>query len=402
MKNILVFIFLVVFISPVAVYLGSSDGLPIYFSISTFFLLFSVFFKIFSLRVLALLSIPFFYIFYGFLSSIYFGGNISVLFSTFSFVLPLFFLFFGAQVGASKISGRITQEKIVWSYILVVFLIFFSDVFGADFPRGCGYEGRWGGCYLLWDVYGFPNASMNYLAVLTPILALPFINNRGMAIKFFSFLALSFMAWMSSMSLSRSTLLVYAFALLFFVYSILGVRVIYVFFLVFLLGVFGYDFLYEIFSQSGIYNRIAVSINSGDVTTGRLDIWGLAVDLISSSPFFGYGFLSFSNFSYYGTVHQQYLEVFYKVGLFGFVLYFYVLVYGYSSCIFYLRNKVFFNSRGKERIVFKGIVFGVLISCVFQPSLSYQVLGNLVFFCCGFFYIKKMAILNETNSSRYG
>lgn len=359
---------------------------PVDFAISNL-LVFLTFLSIFISRsvnqvAFVATSIMLFFPMLGMLSSISLGGSFETLLSSGNFFLPMFHILVGAVVARSF---SISPEKyFARALALVVIALFISDLVLGPFPRGCGYEGRWGGCLGPFEIYGYPNASMNFLTVLAPLLIFLLAFTRTKSDRLLALTALLALAIIAPLSFSRSATLIMGFSLLFFVHYFLG--------RVFLIGVaalFGliysnFEALLHLTQNTGVILRMSAAIQSGDITTGRLGIWREAFDVFSRFPIFGSGFQYFSKFSKFGTVHQQYLEVLFKAGLVGFILYFGVFFVSLFTAFQKIRQ---INSRIRNlniRVVAM-IIFSLLISNLFQPAMSYQVFGNFLFFWCGYF-----------------
>lgn len=399
----------VVYMAPVAIGVGSVGGQPVFFSISNIILIFSIFFFLrrvsFTNEVFFISLLPVFYIILGGVSSVLYSGSVQVLLSTFSFVLPVLHVFSGMLFARIFSEKEVAYEFFPWAIVLVASALLVSDLVFGSFPRGCGYEGRWGGCLGFVEVYGFPNASMNFLASVSVFLGFLIIKRNRLWVRLLAVFTMAVVGFLSFMSLSRSASLVYLISLFFVLYSLFRFGSIIIFSFVLVgVGLYFEDLLRSLFF-SGVYARMEAALESGDITTGRIDIWRHAFDLFSESPFFGKAFYSFSNFSEFGTVHQQYLEVLYKTGIVGFFFYFLLLIVGYLSmreCVIFNRND---HYRFEKLALANGFVVSVLVSSIFQPALSYQVLGSFIFFSCGYFIVRQRLIMsdaNEANSSRYG
>ena len=373
------------YMMPVNVNLMNVDDKPVDFAISGFlvFLTFLSFFISSSVNRGAFFatSIMLFFPILGILSSISLGGSLEPLLSSFQFFLPMLHVLVGAVVARSfSISPK---EYFARALAIVVIAIFFSDIVLGSFPRGCSYLGRWGGCLGPFEVYGFPNSPMNFLTVVAPTLVFLLAFTRTKSDRLLALTALIALAIIAPLSLSRSATLIMGFSLLFFVHYFLGR--LFLIGVVALVGLIYFNFEALLTVNEGITLRMSAAIEAGDITTGRLGIWREAFDIFSRFPTFGSGFKFFSNFSEFGTTHQQYLELLFKAGLVGFTLYFGVFVVSLFTA-FRKSKRINPETRNLNIRVVAMITFSLLISNLFQPAMSYQVFGNFLFFWCGYFF----------------
>ena len=133
-----------------------------------------------------------------------------------------------------------------------------------------------------------------------------------------------------------------------------------------------------------IRERVERSTESEDPSSGRFDIWALAIELWLEKPVFGYMFESFAKYGVdIDTPHQQYLEVLYKCGGLGLVLYLGMLV----SCLYRTRRLLVLTVRKSvawsQLHAAMAMLVGLLIGNLTQPNLTFSVTGNLVFLLFG-------------------
>jgi O-antigen ligase len=85
----------------------------------------------------------------------------------------------------------------------------------------------------------------------------------------------------------------------------------------------------------------------------------------------------------YDTAHQQYLEVLYKTGLLGLVLYLWVLLSGIMGLWHLIRN----SSPGSPAAFLLRAALaafaGTIVGCISQPNLTYSLTGNTLFLVLG-------------------
>lgn len=394
-----------IYTAPLALDFGSVGANPVLFAISNLALLYPLTIlrkKSIHTDVISTLIYPFYFILFGIFISILKGGSVSTLFSMASFTLPILHIFVGACFASNKKNMNFSYAYFGYAIIILTFILFASDLMFGSFPRGCGYEGRWGGCIGRLEVYGFPNASMNYLAVASVFLGVFITRTTKIYIRNLAILSLLMIGFIVLLSLSRSAVLVYFISLSFIAFARWGPRVLFVIIILALLIIFFINDILNSFVISGLINRMQSALDSGDITTGRIGIWKEALILIYENPLFGKGFEAFSNFSDYGTAHQQFIEVLYKVGAFGFFIYFFPLAKSWVASMKYFRKKSQSTSVS-DKILANGFVTCVLAASLFQPAISYQTLGNIIYFSAGYFIIKskgKLKIQHETNSSK--
>mgnify|MGYP005991008085 CR=1 FL=1 len=393
-----------VYMLPINLNIGSFSGKPIDLAISNIILVVSIFLFFGSHRLSKLaftgLVLPFFFISIGLISALLRGGDLAVVFSALSFTIPVF------HIGAGYVIGRSSMNfsflNISFALSLVILAIFLSDIAYGSFPRGCGIEGRLGGCLGQFEVYGFPNSSMNFLAICSPMLALPFIRRSKVSwriLALFAFIALSVMV---PLSLSRSALLVFSLSLGFIVMIIFGIFALFAYLSIAILLIASFQWVISLHLFSGIAARMRVALEADNLSNGRTEIWKDAISIWLESPLLGKAFVPFSEYSMFGTAHQQYLEILYKTGLLGFTFYF-----GYLLIVARLANRLIRSdikrSTNDQQVFF---AFGtcIFVSNLFQPSISYQPMGNFMFFALGVFLARSAAnikVTNETNPSEF-
>ena len=328
---------------------------------------------------------PLYFVLFGVISSIIRGGSIETLLSMASFSLPILHLIVGACFALTKKNMNFSYSYFSYIIIVLTLVLFVSDLIYGSFPRGCGYEGRWGGCIGNLEVYGFPNPPMNFLACVSVLLGIFLIRPVKKSVRMATIVSLAIIGFILLLSLSRSAVLIYVVSLGFIAFSIWGARSLFAVIIIGLIIAFNIESILDSFLVSGVLARTNTALAAGDISTGRIGIWIEALHVIAKDPIFGVGFLSFSNFSSFGTAHQQYLEVLFKVGAIGFFMYFFPLGRGYKAAINYLQKKYTEAHSPKEQTLALGFVSCVLIASVFQPAISYQTLGNFVFFSAGYF-----------------
>jgi O-antigen ligase len=312
-----------------------------------------------------------------FLSSLRFSKHILFVFSAF----VLYKIYKPSLEQLTKYTGLVS--------ILIVILLFLSDLFfNTQFPSS-----RWGGFFLNFETYGFPNSTaVFYSFYICFILNLIFVTKRIFIIPIL-LLLLGIIFFTFSRSGWISALIVLVPAL---IYSSTKSKKI-IFFNIALLVFFVacilifFDKLYPII-EPWMYK--VDTMTGKDVTvSGRDLIWSEAIRLIYDRPTLGYLFFPFSNYvDGYDTPHQQYLEILYKMGVVGFLVYFFFLIYIFL---------VFVKEGLKGTILRKMIVItmsllsvAILITNLGQPNFSFSLLGNAYVFFISLYYF---VFLNEVN-----
>lgn len=393
----------ILYMLPINLNIGSFGGKPIDLAASNVLLILAIpyFFVNHTVSKFCLLGlmIPLFFIGVGLTSSLLNAGDLSIALSAFSFSLPFFHVGVGYVVGRPRLGYSFLNASHALS--IVVVCLFFSDLAYGSFPRGCGYEGRWGGCLGSLEVYGFPNSSMGFIAVCSPLLALPFIRKSNLGWRLLSCVALVSLAIMVPLSLSRTALSVLIISMAFITTMAFGIFSIFLYFAAILFLILSFQWIISLGLFSGIVLRMRTAILQGDVSNGRLEIWRDAITVWFDSPIFGKAFIPFSTYSNHGTVHQQYLEVLYKTGLFGATVYFlYIFLVAYLAIRLIKSDK---RKKTSDLGVFYAFCSCLFVANLFQPAISYQPMGNFVFFAMGVLLSRSAEnskVKNETDSSK--
>ncbi|KGK99998.1 O-antigen ligase [Thalassobacter sp. 16PALIMAR09] len=316
----------------------------------------------------------------GMLGSIMDGGALGPILSALSYMLPACHIVVGALLW--KRVGVELLTYLARAILITVLVLFASDVVYGMGIRGCGYEGRWGGCFGKWELYGFPNSAMNFIALMLFLpaclwsLKTPPLPQWLMAVTGVAAIIIL------SLSLSRSAFLVLGMLA---IVGFLAFSRLWAFAAVPILGIavtWSIDHILAFPIFTGLVLRMRAAIAGGDITTGRVDIWGETLDLISMRPFFGYMFQFFSDFSQYGTPHQQILEVFFKAGLFGAIIYLGPVVIAWSLA-YRMAALLAGRKRKTIRLYLTGFFAACFTSMLVLPILSYATMANVVFMLVG-------------------
>jgi len=295
-------------------------------------------------------------------------------------------------------------EYFVRSYfkvlIALIWILMISTCFLPNFPI-C----RWGGSFFGLEVYGFPNSYMTFLAMHSPFLLVALVMKQSNLSRYFIMLTGLILISMVAMSLSRSSIIVLAVSvsvcILFAVrysevstnfraISLLGsflsipVAVI-LLYPELLLGI-DYEGVFEVLQR-----RISKTTRDVDPFSGRKYLWLHCWDLILERPFFGYMFEPFSNFNdSHDTPHQQYLEILFKCGSAGFILFSIV----YLSLVRQLlgRMRGYSPELRLACLAFLAGFVGILVGNFTQPNFTFAITGNSIAVFYGILAFQRQAL----------
>lgn len=399
-REFVVLISMVLVLLPLALPVGNIGDKPIDLTYSDLLLAISFIYFLFIGKFIAsrnerkLLSISIFVfsfiVFLGGVGSILKEGDILPFLSSIRFAKHILFVFSAFliyKLYRPSLDILITYTGYVSLWLVVV--LFLSDVFfNPQFPSS-----RWGGVFLGFETYGFPNSiAVFYSFYICFILNLIFVKKRVfiipillliVAIVFFTF---SRSGWISALlvlvpalvysSTKSKKIVLFNIALLVFFTACISLF---------------FDKLYPII-EPWMYK--VDTITGKDVTvSGRDLIWSEALKLIYDHPTFGYFFFPFSNYvDGYDTPHQQYLEILYKMGMVGFLVYFFYLFYIFT--VFLKEGLKGSVLRKMTVITFTLLTVAILITNFGQPNLSFSLIGNAYIFFLSLYYF---VFLNEVN-----
>lgn len=311
----------------------------------------------------------------------YFQGRagLGTLASVVNFWLPALHLPIGYLI-YQNYGSKIFSVAAVYCIVLI-FVIALSDVIFGPFPRGCGYEGRWGGCIGNLEIYGFPNASMNFLISLSGLIFYLFLSSKGFFTRFICVFSVVLLFAMSALSLSKSTIIsiILMILMILFVLRPFIFTFILIPFSAFLFIVF-YKQILSISIFSGVSNRVEASLDNGDLSTGRVSLWLDTLDVIYQRPLFGYQFDLFTNHGFLGTAHQQYLEILFKSGIIGLVIY--LLVFFRAFLAYYRYSKAGDHNSYSFKL-FSLFALIIIFNNFTQSLTNFSPMGNICFCLAG-------------------
>jgi O-antigen ligase len=142
-----------------------------------------------------------------------------------------------------------------------------------------------------------------------------------------------------------------------------------------------YEFVASL--KERVETRLERTIHSDDALSGRDEIWVETLELGSARPFFGYCFEPFSNYTFYSTPHQQYLEILFKTGGIGLAVF--LLFFGYAALLVVQLWRRFADDivMGPATAAIAASLLAVCIGNLTQPNFTYSVTGNFQFFILG-------------------
>ena len=315
------------------------------------------------------------------------SGEIVRLYSAFKLVKPIGFVFLGMLLG--EWTDPFDFVGIMgWVYGIVGGLTLFFTVSSPEFPAG-----EWGKYLFEWELNGYPNSPMSFYAALIPLLIASAESSRHRFVPVVGWILAAGLVLVILGSMSRSSTLVLIFGLMIYLITtgrtalLAGGFVALMVFSVIGFGLFSVLKETEVVSVLGnrVQERLERSTESEDPSSGRFEIWQLAVELGIERPIFGYMFESFSRYSEYDTPHQQYLEVLHKCGGLGLLLYLTLIGSGFKSIV---RLQRMAPTRSPPWYMLRAIMamlVGLMVGNFTQPNFTYSLTGNMVFLLLGLF-----------------
>lgn len=412
LKRHSIYLFAFLLLSPLSITLLEVSGKPVDISSSDLMSVLIPFSLIYvGLRNKLTLLLPafliFFYLSLAMIHSILEGGQLSNVISSLRFSKQ--FLMIAAGGAFFVIYKQNKSNVFVCVFCVISVVILFSDIVWGGFPRGCGYEGRWGGCFLGLDVYGFPNSSASYLAIgFLVILFLHSIKLVSVKVTIFAFVIIAILSLLSLSRASWVTLFLGGIGFLIFLRNpFLIFAYLSLFFITACMIFFNMDAIIDMPIFEGMVNKVAYYSSGNEMTSGRTHIWFDTLVLWSDQPLFGYGFDYFSKYVVgFDTPHQQYLELLYKSGFFGTVIYLLLCCYTVFLLSVFLKYKANFNEGNIPLRLLAIVAFPVAVNGLFQPILSYSTVANIAMFTLGYLLefnkVKFSEGENETSTTRYG
>jgi len=341
------------------------------------------------------LSMLFFFVFFFLIwciSSMTFqvfeSGSLSAVASAMKFLKPIVFF-----IILFTVLGRAGQTVFRLHHFHLACLLYSYTFFISSFQAPGFPSSKWGQFFLGQPAYGFPNSPMTFLACLLPFSLSSFYEARSRLWRIGSLASILITCTTVTLSLSRSSFVVLGLSAILWFYISFGRLSLYrlifrmvrfvvpVSLLVFLCVIF-LSLFFDMTPQADriglmLESRVGRTFQSEDTFSGRQVLWADTVSLILERPIGGYGFKSFSSFAEtFDTPHQQYLEIAYKVGIVGLLL--------FLTCFYQIFSFIrHFSGSGENRKLlscyFAGIA-AVAVGNFTQPNYTYSVTGNFYAF----------------------
>lgn len=282
----------------------------------------------------------------------------------------------------SMLIGLYTDKELSWLFIdaVIVFSLFISfvnayEAFVINAPRPVGLLDNWNtnAAYLIFAAMLLVAKSLSAPAGRTVILGI------GVSVLFFAV----------ALTKSRGALLSALFAFLFIFYltykyryswrrmfSVIGWA---------LLGV-----IVESVLRGGLVSRIADTVISSNITSGRLSLWKTTIDLYLTHPFTGNGFgavwlvMPGERFSVdtspIRSTHNDYLQVLAELGPVGFVL---LLLFFISLLMMY--QKVIKEQATHDNVSLDAMIWVAVIGVLIHSCFTYHLYQLSMLMLVGFF-----------------
>lgn len=312
-------------------------------------------------------------------------GEMIRIYSAFKLVKPIGFVVLGLLLGI-WIDPYEFLKTIGWVFGVISGITMFYTVIGPEFPAG-----EWGRSIYEWDLSGYPNSPMSFYGAMVPLLLAAAESSRHRFLPLLGWCLAGGTALTILGSMSRSSTLVLIVGTIIYLVTtgrtavLAGCFVAVMVFSVIGFGLFSIvkDTAFVATLEQRVQQRLERSTESEDPSSGRFDIWQLALELAVEKPVFGYMFESFSRYAEYDTPHQQYLEVLHKCGTLGLLLYLALLGSGLTTILRLKRrtrsgSEPWYLLRGMQ-----GMLIGVMVGNLTQPNLTFSLTGNMVFLLFG-------------------
>lgn len=397
------------FVLPLEIPVGSISQKPIDLVMSDFVFVITSFIMmlylllnkpiIFTRNIKLVVFIIFVYVFEGMLHALFLlidSNDIMPLVSSIRFYKPMFFLIIGVFIAHCEKKFIVNFDtNMIFSTLIVSILLIISTFLDSGFPNS-----MWGKYILFQDIYGFPNASMSFFAFLSLFLLAQYLRTKSILYgAVYVLLALNIV-----LSLSRSSTIVLIIGTIILGSLFRSAKQVILYVAITFLCVVSVLFILKDLPEFEntfelVNDRIQRTLGNteNDATSGRMQIWKETIRIIMDKPFFGYGFEPFSNFLVdYDTPHQQYLEVLYKTGIIGFLMYSFIVLF--MLRYLYIKSK---NQHDNDvlfvtvRVMLAGLI-ALSIGNFTQPNFSYAVLGNLLFFMLGVVLVSEYKLKKVT------
>ena len=314
------------------------------------------------------------------------SGETVRVFSAFKLAKPVGFVLLGLLLGSWSDPLEFI-DILSRSFAVIVGLTFFFTVTDPSFPLG-----EWGKYIFQFELSGYPNSPMSFYAVLVPLLIAAADTTRVRSIRLVGWGLAAAATLIILGSMSRSSTLALFFGTVIYLATtgrqafLVGCFIVVTVFSIVGFGIFSAlqeTQVVEVLTER-IQDRVDRSTEQDDPSSGRFEIWQFALELCAEKPIFGFLFESFSRYAGdVDTPHQQYLEILYKCGGLGLLIYSSILI----SCLTITRRLLRLTVPGSpnwHRLhAMFAMMIAVMIGNLTQPNLTYSLTGNMVFLLFG-------------------
>ena len=323
------------------------------------------------------------------------SGETVRLFSAFKLAKPIGFVFIGLLLGSWSDPFEF-MDIFSKTFGAIVGLSFFFTVTDPNFPLG-----EWGKNLFDAELSGYPNMPMSFYGVMIPLLLAASDSTKNHLLKLSGWCLAGAAALIIVGSMSRSSTLAMLFATTIYL-GMTGRQALLAgaFAVITFLSIVGFG-LFSVLQDTQVVavltqrvqDRVDRSLETDDPSSGRYEIWEVALELCAEKPVFGYMFESFSRYmTEYDTPHQQYLEILYKSGSVGFGLYAAMLASCFAITQRLLKRTVPGAPTWYRLHAASAMLIGALIGNMTQPNLTYSLTGNMVFLLFGSFCSSRAVI----------
>ena len=314
------------------------------------------------------------------------SGETVRIFSAFKLAKPVGFVLLGLLLGSWSDPLEFI-DIFSRSFAVIVGLTFFFTITDPSFPLG-----EWGKYLFQFELSGYPNTPMTFYGVLVPLMIAAADTSRSRAIRLIGWGLAGAATLIILGSMSRSSAMALFFGTVIYL-ATTGRQAFLVgcFMVLSVLSIVGFGLfsalqetqVVEVLTER-IQHRVERSTEQDDPSSGRYEIWQFTLELCAERPIFGFLFESFSRYTGdVDTPHQQYLEVLYKCGGLGLLLYSWILI----SCLTITRRLLRLTLRGSPNWHRLHAMFAMMIAVMLgnltQPNLTYSLTGNMVFLVFG-------------------
>lgn len=323
------------------------------------------------------------------------SGETVRLFSAFKLAKPIAFVFLGVLLG-SWTDPFDFMDIYTWAYAVIVGMTLYCTVTDPAFPLG-----EWGKYLFEGELSGYPNMPMSFYGVMVPLMLAASDITKNQILRLAGWGAAAAAALIIAGSMSRSSALALIFGTVVYLattgrQTILATTFVVIMFMSIIgFGLFSAlqdSYVVAVLTER-VQTRIDRSMEAEDPSSGRFEIWEIAIELCAEKPVFGYMFESFSRYMIeYDTPHQQYLEILYKCGGVGLGLYLALIISFFRNISRLMKMTVPGSPTWYRLNAARAMLIGALVGNLTQPNLTYSLTGNMVFMLFGMFSSSRAVI----------